>query len=320
MPRQPRIQYEGACYHVFHRGNRRERIYWDDADYARFEAMMLEAADRSGVKLFSWSQLPNHFHQLVETPDGNLAEYMSRLLSRFAMYFNRVHAMVGHVFQGRYGAILCDKENYFMELIRYIQLNPYRIQGKALSKLGDWKWASHRYLMMPESQWPGAVRRAFQDVLDRFGSDNRAARQNYAAFLAGGLQQGTWKDFYKIKNGRFLASDSFIEQAKQRMGDPIRQEKPLSRQPRSIDELVQMVSAISGHSPERLASASRKASLNGWRKSLVYIGRKVCRLPVQILAAAIGRDASAASQILRRVNGESESTMEIQKLLKALRD
>src|SRR4029077_14203281 len=134
MPRQPRIQYEGACYHVFHRGNRRERIFWDEADYARFEGIMLETAEWSGVKLFTWSQMPNHFHQLVETPDGNLAEYMSRLLSRFAMYFNRVHHIVGNVFQGRYGAVLCDKESYFMELIRYIQSNPYRTKGKALSK------------------------------------------------------------------------------------------------------------------------------------------------------------------------------------------
>jgi putative transposase len=320
MPRQPRIQFEGACYHVFHRGNRRERIYWDEKDYARFEAIMLETADWSGVKLLTWSQMPNHFHQLVETPEGNLAEYMSRLLSRFAMYFNRVHHLVGHVFQGRYGAVLCDKESYFMELIRYIQLNPYRTKGKALSKLGDWKWASHRYLMMPESQWPGAVRQAFQDVMARFGSDLQTARQNYARFLAEGLEQGTWEDFYKVKGERFLGNDRFIEKVKLRTDEPVRKSERFTRQPNTIHELMQMVSEISGHTPDLLSSASRKANLNGWRKGLVYIGRKVCRFPVRVLAAAIGRDASAASQILRRLDGESESNREIKKLLEALRD
>src|SRR5437879_5707562 len=124
MPRAPRIQFEGAFYHIYDRGNRRERIFLDDADYARFERMMLEAADRSGVRLFRWSLMPNHFHLLVETPEANIAEFMGRLLTRYAQYFNWRHNLVGHVFQGRYGARVCDKEAYFLELIRYIELNP----------------------------------------------------------------------------------------------------------------------------------------------------------------------------------------------------
>ena len=73
MARPPRIQFEGACYHVYHRGNRRERIFWDDADYAKFEEFMIEAMNWSGIRLYDWSLMPNHFHFLLETPDGNIA-------------------------------------------------------------------------------------------------------------------------------------------------------------------------------------------------------------------------------------------------------
>src|SRR6266700_53739 len=132
MPRRPRLQFEGAFYHVFSRGNRRERIFWEDTDYAKFESIMMEAMNWSGVRLYAWCLMPNHFHLLA---------------TRYAKYFNWAHKKVGHVFQSRYGARLCDKEAYFTELIRYVHLNPYRIKGKALASLGSWKWSSHRFYM-----------------------------------------------------------------------------------------------------------------------------------------------------------------------------
>src|ERR1035437_8606274 len=110
MPRPPRILFEGASYHVFSRGNRRERLFRSEDDYACFEEIMLEAMRWSGVLLFNWSQMPNHFHFNVETPDGNLSEFMQRLLTRFAKYFNKTHRLVGHLFQGRYGARVVDQE------------------------------------------------------------------------------------------------------------------------------------------------------------------------------------------------------------------
>src|SRR6266700_6497616 len=164
MPRPPRLQFEGAFYHVFHRGNRRERIYWDDADYAKFEEFMIEAMNWSGVRLYDWSLMPNHFHLLIETPEGNLAEFMQRLATRYAKYFNWIHKKVGHVFQGRYGARLCDKEQYFLELVRYIELNPYRLKKGMLAKLGDWRWSGLRYLLGKE-QPPEGMDRVIREVL-----------------------------------------------------------------------------------------------------------------------------------------------------------
>jgi putative transposase len=119
MGRPPRIQFEGASYHVFDRGNRREPIFRGEADYRTFEKILLETMRWSGVWLYDWSQMPNHFHLHVETPEGNLAEFMQRLLARYAKTFNAAQRLVGHVFQGRYGAVLCEQEAHFQEIVRY---------------------------------------------------------------------------------------------------------------------------------------------------------------------------------------------------------
>lgn len=105
MGRPPRIQYEGACYHIFSRGNRREQILREESDYQAFEDILLDAMRWSRVLLYDWSQMPNHFHFNLETPEGNLAEFMQRLLARYAKYFNRTHHLVGHVFQGFSGTV-----------------------------------------------------------------------------------------------------------------------------------------------------------------------------------------------------------------------
>jgi REP element-mobilizing transposase RayT len=112
MPRLPRIQYQDAAYHVFSRGNRREPLFLTNDDYAAFESMLLEAARRSGVELFNWSQMPNHVHSHLETPEGNVAE-LNGSWGVNAEYFNRTQHLVVHVFQGRYGARLIHQESHF---------------------------------------------------------------------------------------------------------------------------------------------------------------------------------------------------------------
>jgi|SRR5579864_5366138 len=128
MPRPPRLQLEGALYHVFGRGNRRQRIFLDEADYREFEDFLLDAVERSGAVLFAWCLMPNHFHLLLQTLKANLSELMGRLLTGYARYFNRRYRLVGHLFQNRYKSILCEREAYLLELVRYIHLNPFRVK------------------------------------------------------------------------------------------------------------------------------------------------------------------------------------------------
>src|SRR5687768_8457018 len=139
MPRKPRLEFEGAFYHVFSRGNRRAAIFWNADDFREFEDWMLDMVERMGIHLYAWCLIPNHFHLLLETPLANLSTFMQRLLTQYSKYFDRCHQQVGHVFQGRYNAIVCDRESYFLELLRYVHLNSYRSK-----KLG----------ILPEEEWP----------------------------------------------------------------------------------------------------------------------------------------------------------------------
>jgi putative transposase len=316
MPRSARLQFEGAFYHVYHRGNRCQPIFLDDFDYARFEAYLFEAMNRSNVRLFNWKQMPNHLHLLLQTPEGNLAEFMQRLLTRYAMYFNRRHSQVGHLFQGRYGAKICDKEAYFRELIRYIQLNAYR-SSKLSVDVGRWKWSSHRYLMMPESQWPEGLRVAFNEVLGRFGDTPVEARRRYSEFLADGLEDSSWEDFYKPKGDQFLGDDAFVQEIKRRSGQATRQSPRKLRPLSSAEELANEVSALSGLPRQTLGAPGQPRHISRWRQALAYVGRRFYRFSVRDLGREIGRDENAVSQMLRRMASIDERP-ETRHLLKAL--
>src|SRR5689334_19296945 len=117
MARPLRIQFADASYHIFSRGNRRELIFKSDSDYKAFEFFLLQAAEQCRVELFDWSQMPNHFHFNIATPEANIGQFMQRLMTRYAKYFNATHQLVGHVYQGRYGSRLVDTEVYFQEII-----------------------------------------------------------------------------------------------------------------------------------------------------------------------------------------------------------
>ena len=126
MARPLRIEFAGALYHVTSRGDRREDIYLDDGDRQLFLEVLEAVCERFNWEVHAYCLMSNHYHLLVETPDGNLSRGMRHLNGVYTQRFNRRHKKVGHVFQGRYKAILVQKENYLLELSRYIVLNPVR--------------------------------------------------------------------------------------------------------------------------------------------------------------------------------------------------
>ncbi len=129
MARALRIQYPGAVYHVTCRGNERQAIFKDDADRKRFLQILVQSVNIYSVKLYSYVIMTNHFHLLLETPKGNLSEFMRKFNITYTGYYNRRHSRVGHLYQGRYKSILVDKNEYLSVLSRYIHLNPVKIQS-----------------------------------------------------------------------------------------------------------------------------------------------------------------------------------------------
>ena len=142
MARPLRLEFAGALYHVTSRGDRREDIYEDDEDRVAFLNVLASVARRFNWLVHAYCLMSNHYHLLIETPDGNLSQGMRQLNGVYTQYSNRRHRRVGHLFQGRYKAILVQKESYLLEVACYIVLNPVR--AGMVRSAGDWPWSSYR--------------------------------------------------------------------------------------------------------------------------------------------------------------------------------
>ncbi len=143
MSRPPRIQYPGALYHVTSRGNRRARIFHDERDHLIWMDLVGATVERFGFVVHGFCMMTNHYHLTVQTTDANLSLGMHFLNSSYAQHFNKRHDLSGHVIQGRFHAVLVDRDTQLLELSRYVPLNPVRTRLAAAPQ--DWPWSSYRY-------------------------------------------------------------------------------------------------------------------------------------------------------------------------------
>jgi putative transposase len=141
MTRPLRIELSGGVYHVTSRGDGREDIYLTDADREIWLEVFSQVCARFNWICHAWCQMSNHYHILIETPEANLAKGMRQLNGVYTQRFNRIHEWVGHVYQGRYKAILVERDSYLLELARYVVLNPLR--AKMVKRLENWPWSSY---------------------------------------------------------------------------------------------------------------------------------------------------------------------------------
>ena len=142
MARPLRIEYAGAVYHVTSRGDRRKDIFEDNQDRLLFLSILESIIKRYNWLCHSYCLMDNHYHLLIETPDANLSAGMRQLNGFYTQVYNRRHRKPGHVFQGRYKAIVVQKENYLLELCRYVVLNPVR--AGVVKKIEAWRWSSYQ--------------------------------------------------------------------------------------------------------------------------------------------------------------------------------
>ena len=203
MARPIRIEYAGALYHVTSRGNRRDDIFVGDGDRLIWLEVFAQVCSRFNWRCHAWCLMDNHYHIVIETIEGNLSQGMRQLNGVFTQKTNRKHKRVGHLFQGRFKAILVQKEGYLLELTRYVVLNP--IRAGMVTDLFDWKWSS--YLDMVgntvcsdwlEKNW----------VLSHFGGSGKAGVVNYQNFVREGV--GLPPIWDGLRHQVFLGDDAFV--------------------------------------------------------------------------------------------------------------
>jgi REP-associated tyrosine transposase len=210
MSRPVRIEFPDALYHVTARGDRREDIFDDDRDRLSFLETFEHVVCRFNWLCYAWCLMDNHYHLLIQTPDGNLSKGMRQLNGVYTQTSNRRHRRVGHLFQGRFNAILVDSEAYLLELSRYVVLNPVR--AGMVKESADWAWSSYRASLGLE---PAPVWLAVDGLLTQFAKHRGIARQRYAQFVADGVNASSpWQE---LKGQIFLGDERFVHRMQAHM-------------------------------------------------------------------------------------------------------
>ena len=223
MARPLRIEYEGAVYHVTSRGDERRSIFLDDADRSAFLEILNDVVGRFGWLCHAYCLMTNHYHLLIETPDANLSRGMRHLNGVYTQRFNRAHARVGHVMQGRYKSILVEKDDYLLELARYVVLNP--VHAKMVRSAGDWKWSSYRATAGQE-QSPQFL--MVEWLLSQFCGDLAEAINQYRRFVRQGRGAQVWE---ALRGGVLMGSDRFVQEMSPRLHE-IEQQREIPRNQR----------------------------------------------------------------------------------------
>lgn len=204
MARPIRIEYAGALYHVTSRGDRREDIYVDDEDRLIWLNVFSQVCSRFNWHCHAWCLMDNHYHIVIETIEGNLSQGMRQLNGVFTQKTNRRHKRVGHVFQGRFKAIIVQKDTYLLELCRYVVLNP--IRARMVSDMQDWKWSSY-LAMIGDAACSDWLERDW--LLNHFGTSRRMAVINYSNFVREGI--GLPPIWGELKKQLFLGDERFVD-------------------------------------------------------------------------------------------------------------
>ncbi len=214
MTRPLRIEFEGAIYHVTSRGNARQAIFLDDEDRENLLERLAKVVDRFGWLCHGYCLMTNHYHLLLETPGANLSRGMQLLNGTFTQGFNRRHGRVGHVLQGRFKAVLVEKESHLLELARYVVLNPVR--AEVVKHPREHRWSSYSATAGEEAPAPFLT---VEWILSQLDADLERARAAYRRFVMEGRDVAVWED---VSGGILLGTEEFVA----RMGPLLREKEP----------------------------------------------------------------------------------------------
>lgn len=229
MARPLRIEFPGAIYHVTSRGDRRDAIFTDDADRRILLGIMAQAMERFDAQVLAYCLMGNHYHLVLHTRQANLSLVMRHLNGVYTQAFNRRHDKVGHVFQGRFKAVLVDRDNYLLALCRYVELNPVRAHLVVAAE--DWPWSS--YL--------AHAGRADSPVwLDTAGlhgyllghpaqdaADHREAARRYAALVASAPDLKIWPE--GLRQQIYLGDEDFVRRMQAMAAAPRMHDKDIPK-------------------------------------------------------------------------------------------
>lgn len=211
MGRPLRIEYPGAFYHIISRGNERRPIFRSNRDYERFLGYFKSATERYGAQIHCFCLMRNHYHLLLETPRANLSAILHHINTGYTNYFNSSTGRVGHLFQGRYRAILVEKDSYALELSRYIHLNPAR--AHLVKEPSDYAWSSYLGYIGREKRWEWLET---DFILGLVSQDRGEARKRYRRHIEEGIGAALRDPLEGVIGSTVLGSEGFVDWVRER--------------------------------------------------------------------------------------------------------
>lgn len=264
MARPLRIEYEGAFYHITARGNERKRIFFGKGDYDKFKEYLLEAQDKYGYRLHCYVLMGNHYHLVIETPNGNMNKVLHYINGSYANYINRKRNRNGHLLQGRYKGILVDRDAYMLELSRYLHLNPVR--AKIVERPEDYRQSSYRSYV--KTQKEAIVTTDL--ILGMVSEDGKTARRAYREYVEKGVTEEGRNPLEDVYGGVILGSRGFIKQALRMLKETALDQEEIARRRElrkfEIEDVIEAVCSYFEVSADRLAEGG-----NDLRDMAIYL-------------------------------------------------
>jgi len=305
MARKIRIEFSGALYHVLARGNNKQQIFKDDQDYKAYLKRIERYEKRYKFTLYAFVLMPNHVHFLIEIGIVPLSKIMQGLQQSYTSYFHKKYKTVGHLFQGRYKAILCQRDAYLLELVRYIHLNPVR--AAIVTSPEDYLWSSHQVYL-------GYLNQPFieKDFIFNMLSENKlAAERIYWQYIRDGIDKEHKDALHNVIDQRFLGSPEYVRKAKQKAEskDQNRQQKkeqamqnPFTAKKKTLPEILKVVSEIAAISPDSILGKSRERCISYGRGLFAFIATRHAGISNKSIADFLKRDASSVTRMIHKID------------------
>ncbi len=282
-------------------------IFFGPEDRYRLYLLLQEGAERFDYRVHGFCLMTNHLHLAMQVADKPLARCMQNLSFRYTRWVNDRQGRTGHLFQGRYKAVLVEQDRHLVELVRYIHLNPVR--ARMVGDVHDYPWSGHgAYLGREEIPWLTT-----DWVLNQFGARRSVARRRYEAFIQQGLSEGYREEFHRgsKEDGRLLGSDRFIEDVLAR--DEVRQKPP------GLDEIVAGVCEEYGIGETDLAASGQRRHLSEARAQFGWLTNELGAGTMTQAAARCHRDLSSISSGVKRLPARAEGEPIVADRMKRLR-
>jgi len=298
---------------VTSRGNEKKEIFFKDSDREMFLSFLEEYHHRYSILIHSYVLMSNHYHLIIETPQGNLLKVMHGLNSRYTGYVNRKYNRSGHLFQGRYKAILVEKESYLLELSRYVHLNPVR--AGIVKEVSEYQWSSYPGFVNKQKRFLWVE---YSWILSRFSSKENEAGRAYRSFVKTAQCTMGQDPFDGLFGQVILGGEAFVEKAKKTLAgkefDHDIIERKRFRTAPQADEILKLVSSFFGISRNSLEQRGGRNNLP--RKVAIYLVKKYCGLPNQEIADLFGGiHPTAVSHNVSRFEKEMERNQKLAKKL-----